>query len=572
MQKKPFTVADYLLTRLKQLDVTEVFQIPGDYVKHFTQTLEHFDGVKAIGAMNELDAAYAADAYGRTRGLAAVSLQFGVSTFSALNAIAGAYVERSPVVVITATPGSDDRRMTRMYDVLFHHSTGNLKADQEVFEHVTVAAETLSTSAGAPEKIDQLLIAAITHKRPVYIACYEEVWGEPCPPPGDKPLKPLHIKSDPLALENAVAQAWKQISAAKHPLIFAGVEVLRHGLSDLLQQLIDASGFLYTTTTLGKSVLDEKGDKFIGTYSDAASIKSVIKEVDQADCFLTLGAILTDDYLWFVQNKYATMVLATTEQVRAGYYTYKGVTMKDFMEALLLRFKAAKGYPLTAVAPPQPVYPEPWISNSDPDWNNKPDVITYNRFMQHSMQYLHQQNLLKDIVMTFGVSSALYVATNAYGLAKNSFLSSAAWQVIGYETGAACGAQLGSGKRAWTIAGDGGFMMICQSLSTLARNNLNAVIFVMSNKVYTIEQVYVNMDAFKPGPEYKFDTFDILPEWDYLALAKAYGAEGFRVTTVAELTDVLGKLKGITKKPTLVQVVIPEKDLPDQMRRLGLEG
>lgn len=572
MQKKPFTVADYLLTRLKQLDVTEVFQIPGDYVKHFTQTLEHFDGVKAIGAMNELDAAYAADAYGRTRGLAAVSLQFGVSTFSALNAIAGAYVERSPVVVITATPGSDDRRMTRMYDVLFHHSTGNLKADQEVFEHVTVAAETLSTSAGAPEKIDQLLIAAITHKRPVYIACYEEVWGEPCPPPGDKPLKPLHIKSDPLALENAVAQAWKQISAAKHPLIFAGVEVLRHGLSDLLQQLIDASGFLYTTTTLGKSVLDEKGDKFIGTYSDAASIKSVIKEVDQADCFLTLGAILTDDYLWFVQNKYATMVLATTEQVRAGYYTYKGVTMKDFMEALLLRFKAAKGYPLTAVAPPQPVYPEPWISNSDPDWNNKPDVITYNRFMQHSMQYLHQQNLLKDIVMTFGVSSALYVATNAYGLAKNSFLSSAAWQVIGYETGAACGAQLGSGKRAWTIAGDGGFMMICQSLSTLARNNLNAVIFVMSNKVYTIEQVYVNMDAFKPGPEYKFDTFDILPEWDYLALAKAYGAEGFRVTTVAELTDVLGKLQGITKKPTLVQVVIPEKDLPDQMRRLGLEG
>ncbi len=69
MTKQPFTVADYLLTRLKQLDVTEVFQIPGDYVKHFTQALENFPGIRTIGAINELDAAYAADAYGRTRGL-----------------------------------------------------------------------------------------------------------------------------------------------------------------------------------------------------------------------------------------------------------------------------------------------------------------------------------------------------------------------------------------------------------------------------------------------------------------------------------------------------------------------
>ncbi|HWK02502.1 MAG TPA: thiamine pyrophosphate-dependent enzyme [Puia sp.] len=572
MLKKSFTVADYLLTRLKQLHVTEVFQIPGDYVKHFTQALEYFPGVNAIGAVNELDAAYAADAYGRTRGLGAVSLQYGVSTFSALNAIAGAYVERSPVVVISATPGADDRQITNMYDVLFHHSTGNLKADQEVYRKVTVAAETLSTSVGAPEKIDHLLIAAITHKRPVYIACYKEVWGELCPEPSDKPLQPLVEKSDALALLNAVEQAWTQISAAKSPLIFAGVEVLRHGLSGLLQQIIDASGFLYTTTTLGKTVLDEGGDKFIGTYSDAASIRHVRDLVAQADCFLTLGTIITDDYLWFVENKYADMVLATTEQIRAGYFIYEQVTMKDFMEALLVRFRTAAGYPIGAVAPPPPAYPEPWLANSDPFWDDKPQTITYNRFFQHSMQFLSDNNLLKDIVMTFGVSSSLYVATNAYGLFQNSFISSAAWQIIGYETGAAAGAQFGSGKRAWTVAGDGGFMMMCQSLSTLARNKLNAVIFVMSNGVYAIEQVYVDLTSFEPGPEHQFDAFDILPKWDYLALAQAYGAEGFRVTTVNELIGVLPQLLAITDKPALVEVVIPEKDLPDQMRRLGLEG
>jgi indolepyruvate decarboxylase len=571
MTAQPFTVADYLLTRLKQLNITEVFQIPGDYVKHFTQALEYFDGVNAVGAINELDAAYAADAYGRTRGLGAVSLQYGVSTFSALNAIAGAYVELGPVVVISATPGADARQITKMYDVLYHHSTGNLQADEEVYKHVTVAAETLSTSVGAPEKIDNLLIAAITYKKPVYIACYREVWGEPCPRPSSEVLRPSAFKSEPLALENAVAQAWTQITAAKHPIILAGVEVLRHGLSDLLQQIIDASGFLYTTTTLGKTVLDEKGDKFIGTYSDAASILSVRELVEQADCFLTLGTIITDDYLWFVENKYADMVLATTEQIRAGYFIYEGVTMKDFMAALLERFKKTKGYPLATVAPPQPPYPEPWASNSDPHWNDKPETITYNRFFQHAMKFLQDNKMLDDIVMTFGVSSSLYVATNAYGLARNSFIGSAAWQCIGFETGAASGAQLGSGKRAWTVAGDGGFMMVCQSLSTLARNKLNAVLFVMSNGVYAIEQVYVDLTSFEPGPQHKFDAFDILPKWDYVALARAFGAKGYRVQTISELKAVLQELKDVTGQPSLVEVVIPEKDLPGQMRRLGEE-
>jgi indolepyruvate decarboxylase len=571
MPKQIFTVADYLLTRLEQLGVGHVFQIPGDYCAHFTQALEHFDGIQTIGAINELDAAYAADAYARTRGLAAVSLQFGVSTFRALNAIAGAWVERSPIVVISATPGANMRNITDMYDVLYHHSTGNLDADRSVYEKVTVKAITLSTNVGAAEQIDELLIDAITHMRPVYIACYKEVWGEPCPRPSKTKLKPRETSSPTLALNNAVEQAWAAITAAKQPLIFAGVEILRFGLADLLQQIIDASGFLYTTTTLGKAVLDEQGEKFIGTYSDAASIHSVHEVVTASDCVLTLGAIITDDYLIFIESKYANMVLADTAGVRVGYFKYADVTMKDFMEALLDKFQRSKAYPIAATAPPQPKSPNPWAANSDPVYDKDEQVITYNRFFQHSMRFLHRTGMLNDIVMTFGVSSAMYVATNAYGLKQGSFVSSAAWQCIGFETGAASGAQLGSGKRAWTVAGDGGFMMVCQSLSTLARNKLNAVLFVMSNQVYAIEQVYVDMTAFQPGPQHKFDTFDLLPKWDYLALANAFGAEGIRVETLDELDAALRRIKKIKHKPVLVEVVIPQKDLPGQMRRLGAE-
>ncbi|MEH6535621.1 MAG: thiamine pyrophosphate-binding protein [Psychroserpens sp.] len=568
---KVFTVADYLLTRLKQLNVTELFQIPGDYVKNFTQALENFDGIKTIGTSNELDAAYAADAYGRTRGLAAVSLQYGVSTYSALNAIAGAYVERSPVVVISATPGADARQIGSMYNVLYHHSTGDLNADQDIFEKVTVAAETLSTSVGAAEKIDHLIIAAITHQRPVYIACYKEVWLEPCPKPPKKKLQPIIPKSEKAALNNAVTQAWKQITNAKSPMIFAGVELLRHGLTKELKELIEVSGMLYTTTSLGKTVLDEKGDKFIGTYSDQASIPQVLTLVEAADCFINLGTIITDDYLWFVENKFEDIIIATTEEMRVGYFTFQDVTLKDFMLALIERFKDDKAYPLKTKAPAQPKFPEPWVSNSDIKFNKKPEIITFNRFFEHSMKFLKKEKMLDDIIMNFGVSSSMYVATNAYGLSQNTYISSAAWQCIGFETGATSGSQLGSGKRSWTVAGDGGFMMIAQSLSTLVKYKLNSVIFVMSNGVYAIEQVFVDMDSFKAGPKHKFDGFDILPTWDYQALAKAFGAHSYKAETISELNDVLKNLKKKTNLPTLVEIVIPKKDLPQQMERIGNE-
>src|SRR6185312_6246039 len=104
---------------------------------------------------------------------------------------------------------------------------------------------------------------------------YKEVWGQPCPRPHGGPLAPRVTPSPRAALADAVEQAWGMISQAKSPLILAGVEILRFGLSDLLQEIIDASGFLYTTTTLGKAVLDEGGEKFLGTYADAASIAAV---------------------------------------------------------------------------------------------------------------------------------------------------------------------------------------------------------------------------------------------------------------------------------------------------------
>ncbi len=88
MSTASFTVADHLLWRLKQLGLDKVFQVPGDYVQEFMTALDNFPGIDAIGDVTELGAGYAADGYARYRGIGAVSVQYGVGTFSVLNAIA----------------------------------------------------------------------------------------------------------------------------------------------------------------------------------------------------------------------------------------------------------------------------------------------------------------------------------------------------------------------------------------------------------------------------------------------------------------------------------------------------
>ena len=114
-------------------------------------------------------------------------------------------------------------------------------------------------------------------------------------------------------------------------------------------------------------------------------------------------------------------------------------------------------------------------------------------------------------------------------------------------------------RKVVAATGDGGFMMMSQALSTVVRNKLNSVIFVMSNEVYAIEQAFVDVSAFSPTGE--FAAYDELPKWDYQSLAEAYGLAGHKVTTCDQLRYVLERLQFEPEQAALVEVVIDKKDL-----------
>src|SRR6476661_562395 len=106
------TVATYLIGRLKQAGLRHAFGVPGDYVLSFMDRLME-EGIELIGTCNELNAGYAADAYARIKGIGCIC---------AMNAIAGAYAEQVPLVVLVGGPRTTQRR----FAMLLHHSVGDL--------------------------------------------------------------------------------------------------------------------------------------------------------------------------------------------------------------------------------------------------------------------------------------------------------------------------------------------------------------------------------------------------------------------------------------------------------------
>jgi indolepyruvate decarboxylase len=550
------TVAEYLIARLREVGVEHVFTVPGDYAAPFINALDSAPGITRVANVNELGSGYAADGYGRYKGVGCACVQWGVGTFSLLNCTAGAYVERVPLVVISASPSTSDRKLERTQEILFHHSTGNLLADQIVFRNVTVASEVIDDPAKAPAQIDGAFRAMLTHSRPIYIETLANVWAMPCAAPQGSVAAAVRT-SDPASLSAALDAAWARIQAAKQPVIWIGVEIARFGLRDTVQTILDASGLPFTTTSLGKTVLDEAQPQFIGTYAGPASPPSTNDFVTSADCIVALGTIITDDYLNIMASSFGAMIEVNDQEVRIGYEYYHQVTMRDFVTGLLGRFQTGKSA-RTGSLPPRP---------AEPPAANAGDRLTYNVFMQELARFLREQKLLASTALVLGESTALYVFGNLFGLPRDSFVANAAWGSLGHETGAALGIMLGSTKRAFVVAGDGGFRMVCQELSSLAAQKCNAVVFVMSNNVYAIEQAFVDLKAF--APEGEFAPFDVLPPWDYLALAQAFGAVGRRAETVAQLRAVLTEVNGLTDRPALVEIAIPEKDLAPQLARLA---
>jgi indolepyruvate decarboxylase len=539
-----YTVGQYLVDRLTELGLGHLFSIAGDYSIEWVNSYVEPSEIQVIEEVNELNAGYAADGYARFKGIGALCVTYSAGALCAVNAIAGAYVERVPVVLINGTPSIKRTLAFEQTGFSSHHFISGRQTDLQVFEYITVAAVRVDNPDLAPMLIDQALTQCITERRPVYIELLQDMVDLQCPRPAAK-LAPARIMSDAAGLEQSVAAIGAQLANAAKPLVWVGVEIDRLGLKASAEHLLAQLNVPYVTELLSKSALSEADPLFAGVFDGQASSSPVKALVEDSDFILALGVWLTDLNALGWDPDFAKTAFASSDTVKYGTHFWPQVALEHLMAGLLE--KGVKREPPALAQPAPNGVPTP-----------KPgDEITYQGFYEFIPEYIDANTIIGS-----DASLNYFGALLLKDITPGGFIAQSSYSSIGYIGPAATGVCLAKEPedRVMLLSGDGGFQMSAQCLSTQTRFKLNPIIFVINNGVYGVEQWLADSTVFSTDKPFYKSCF--LHAWNYSKLAEVFGCQGWKAATYGELkAAVTGALEN-TESPSIIEVVVPSKSIP----------
>ena len=540
-----YTVGQYLVDRLRELGLGHLFSVAGDYSIEWVNSYVEKSDIKVIEEVNELNAGYAADGYARLKGIGALCVTYSAGSLCATNAIAGSYVEKVPVVLINGAPSIKKTLTFEQTGYSSHHFISGRETDLQVFEYITAAAVRIDSPHLAPMLIDYALTQCITERRPVYIELLEDMVDLGCTRPSNA-LKAAPVISDEDSLNQSIAQISERLQNATRPLIWVGVEIDRFGLHDQAERLIRDLKIPYVTELLSKAILSEDNVQFAGVFDGKSSSPYVQSLVKDSDFVLALGVWLTDinDLGWPIDlDKTA---FASWETVKYGTIFNAQVSLADLVNGLIDKRLTCKGQSL----PVKPARQLPVV--------NPAGEITYQGFYDFIQPQIDGNTIVgADASLNYFGSLLLEVG------ARRGFIVQSSYSAIGYIGPAATGVSLAkqNQQRLLVFAGDGGFQMTAQCLSTQTRFNLNPIIFVMDNGIYGVEQWLADASVFHGDKP--FYNSCILHQWNYSKLAEVFGCQGWKVGTYGELREAINGAKENLNSPSIIQVVVPQRSIPD---------
>jgi TPP-dependent 2-oxoacid decarboxylase len=542
-----YTVADYLMDRLAELGVDRAFGVPGDYS---LALLDHVIGHPAVtwtGTTNELNAGYAADGYGRLRGIAALFTTYGVGELSAINAIAGSYAEHVPVVHVVGAPATTAQAARRPV----HHTLGDGVFGHFMAMHTEITCARAALTPDAAAEIDRVLTAVRDQHLPGYLLIPADV-GEAPIERFTSPLPPRVDGTDPevlAAFVDAASRLLAEAASATDVNVLAGLLVHRLGGADQLAKLLASGSLTHATTLWAKSLVDESSPQFAGTYAGAASPESTRAAVEDAAALIVAGVQFTDlNSGMFTQRitRERTIEIGAVS-ASVGAATFSPLELPTALAAL---------EPLIADLP-EGAPPRVSAGAARPEPPVDAEALSQTSLWNEMAAFVRPG----DIVLADQ-------GTSFYGMAPHrlpaevTFVGQPLWASIGYTLPAMLGACTARpGSRGVLLIGDGAAQMTVQELATVIRAKVPAVVVVVDNDGYTVERAI-------HGPD---EAYNDITSWDWThapALFGAGDAAAVRVRTVGELRTALADATAHPGRVTLIQAVVPRDDVPELLSAL----
>ncbi|MDR3600586.1 MAG: biosynthetic-type acetolactate synthase large subunit [Desulfosporosinus sp.] len=537
--------AEAIIESLKNEKVDVVFGYPGGAVLTLYDALYQAD-FKHILTKHEQGAVHAADGYARATGKVGVVIATsGPGATNLVTGIATAYMDSIPLVAITgqvAVPliGRDSFQEADIRGITTPITKHNylVKKVEDLPRVLKEAFYIARTGRPGPVVVDvakDVFAASVDYHYPSEVVL--------------RGYRPLFAGNS-----ETIDKVCEELRLAHNPLIFVGGGVNLSNSAEVFRELVDQTGFPVISTLMGLGSLPFDHPLFLGMVGMHGTYAA---NMATTECDLLLGiGVRFDDRVTGLLSEFAKKAKVIhfdidPAEINKNVLAHIRVVgdINWSLPALVQRVKGISGE-LKERAQAWTEQVLSWQRDKPLQYERDPNLV----MPQAVIEKVSQLTQGDAVIVTDVGQHQMWVA-QYYGFRNSrSFLTSGGLGTMGYGLPAALGAQCGlPARQVILFVGDGGIMMNCQELATVANYNLPVKVLIFNNQ--TLGMVAQWQRMFYGG---RYSHTGLRGNTDFVKLAEAMGVAGLRVTKPEELDNVLKEALA-TPGPVVVDIRTPEK-------------
>ncbi len=521
--------ARVILEALKREGVDTIFGFPGGVLLPLYDALYDFPDITHILARHEQGAGHAADGYARASGKVGVCMATsGPGATNLVTPIANAYMDSVPMVAIT---GQVSRHLIGLDSFQEADVTG---ITLPIVKHSYLVKD----SADIPRIIrEAFYIAGTGRPGPVVIdipvdVTKEDMEFDPADLPemrlpGYKPTVKGHAKQ--------IREAARVIAAAERPVIYAGGGVIISGASDELREMALYGHIPVATTLTGKGCFPEEHELAMGMVGMHGTPYANYA-LSQADLIFAVGVRFDDRVTGKLEAfaPHATFIHVDVDPAEISKNVAIDVPIvgdaKWVLAALVAELKKLD------LSPDRHL---PWMEQVEAWKRDHPLIVREPEdgeiMPEWAINKIWEVTRGDAVVCTEVGQHQMWAAQHYLCRHPRRFISSGGLGTMGFGFPAAIGAQVAKpGQLVIDIAGDGSFQMTLQELATAVQYGLPVKVCIINNQYLGMVRQWQELFWSK---RYSQTCMECQP--DFVKLAEAYGAEGYRVSRPEDLEEVL---------------------------------
>lgn len=485
LQNKPYRVADYLLNRLADLGVQDVFFLPGGGAMYLNDALACEKRITAVPCHHEQACGIAAEAYGRTHkcGFGVAMVTTGPGATNVLTPVAGAWIESLPLFILSGQVKRPDALRGRPL-----RQSGVQEVDVvSMVKPVTKYAVTVDS----PENVRKCFEEAIWHMRsgrpgPVWLDVPLDVQAAPIDPASLLGFTPPVEDTAP-DLSQELNKLKKLLLESKRPLVLAGHGVRISGAAKEFQELVEQLGVPCVFTWNASDLLSWDNPLYVGRPGVVAA-RAPNFAVQNCDLLISIGCRLDNVITAYNPKGFARNAKKVVVDVD------QNELMRHEMEIALPVLSDAKHFIDSMLLKATDSFPD-WSEWREKclDWKKRytpldgrtfesTGPISHYQFVDTISEAIPENQLV--ITGSSGLAVEVFYTAYRNKVGQRMFLTSGLGS-MGYGIAAAIGACVGAGRIPTVcVESDGSLMLNLQELATLKALNLPITVVVMNNGGY----------------------------------------------------------------------------------------